>query len=69
MGPLRTKYYISYTGYPGKVVIIRSSWSEVFCKKGVPKNFAKFTGNYLGQSLFLNKVSGLTFNEYKALNG
>ena len=31
----------------------------VFCKKGVLKNFAKFTGKHLCQSLFFNKVSGL----------
>ena len=32
---------------------------EVFCKKGVLKNFAKFTGKQLCQSLFFNKVAGL----------
>ena len=37
----------------------RSSRQEVFCKKGVLKNFAKFTGKHLCQSLFLNKVAGL----------
>ena len=31
----------------------------VLCKKGVPKNFAKFTGKHLCQSLFFNKVAGL----------
>ena len=29
---------------------------EVFCKKGVLTDFAKFTGKHLCQSLFLNKV-------------
>ena len=29
------------------------------CKKGVLRNFAKFTGKYLCQSLFFNKVAGL----------
>ena len=29
-------------------------------KKGVLRNFAKFTGKHLCQSLFLNKVAGLT---------
>ena len=29
----------------------RSSPPEVFCKKGVLRNFAKFTGKHLGQSL------------------
>ena len=32
---------------------------EVFYKKGVLRNFAKFTGKYLCQSLFFNKVAGL----------
>ena len=32
---------------------------EVFYKKGALKNFAKFTGNHLCQSLFFNKVAGL----------
>ena len=32
---------------------------EVFCKKkGVLKNFAKFIGKHLSQSLFSNKVTG-----------
>ena len=31
--------------------LIRSSHPEVFCKKGVLRNFAKFTGKYLCQSL------------------
>ena len=37
----------------------RSSRPEVFCKKGVLKNFTKFTGKHLYQSLFFNKVAGL----------
>ena len=36
----------------------RSSRPEVFCKNGVLRNFAKFTGKHLYQSLFLNKVAG-----------
>ena len=31
---------------------IRSCHLEMFCKKGVLENFAKFTGKYLGRSLF-----------------
>ena len=31
----------------------------MFCKKGVLKNFVKFTGKHLCQSFFLNKVAGL----------
>ena len=35
--------------------------SHLMCPiiKGAPKNFAKYTGKYLCQSLFLNKVGGL----------
>ena len=39
--------------------ICRSSHSEVFCEKGVLRNFAKFTGKHLCHSLFFNKVTGL----------
>ena len=41
--------------------LIRSSHTKV-CKKGVLKNFAKFTGKNLSQSLFFNKVAGLRQN-------
>ena len=34
-------------------MLFRSSRPEVFCKKGVLWNFAKFIGKYLCQSLFL----------------
>ena len=37
----------------------RSSRSEIFCKKCFLRNFAKFTGKHLCQSLFLSKVPGL----------
>ena len=37
----------------------RSSFPKVFYKKGVFKNFTKFTGKYLCQSPFFNKVAGL----------
>ena len=39
--------------------VSRSNRLEVFCKKDVLKNFAKFTGKQLFQSLFFNKVAGL----------
>ena len=31
----------------------------MFCKKGVLRNIAKFTGKHLCQSLFFNKIAGL----------
>ena len=42
-----------------KVKSFRSSHREEFCKKGVLRNFTKFTGEHLCQSLFLNKIEGL----------
>ena len=36
----------------------RSSGLEVFCKNGALRNFAKFTGKHLCQSLIFNKVAG-----------
>ena len=39
--------------------VARSSRPEVFCKKIVLRNFAKFTGKHLCQSLFFNKVADL----------
>ena len=32
---------------------------EAFCKKGVLRNFTKFTGKELCQSLYFKKVAGL----------
>ena len=37
---------------------VKSSRSEVFCKKSVLRNFTKFTGKHRRQSLFFNKVAG-----------
>ena len=41
------------------VAKFRSSRPGVFFKKVVLRNFAKFTGKYLCQSFFFNKVVGL----------
>ena len=49
--------YIQYTDL--LAITFRSSRKEVFCKKGVLRNFAKFTGKHLCQSLFFNNVAGL----------
>ena len=40
------------------VLINRSSRPDVFCKKGVLRNFAKFLGKHLYQSLFFIEVAG-----------
>ena len=37
----------------------KSSRPEVFCKKGVLRNFVKLTEKHLCQSLLFNKVAGL----------
>ena len=42
-----------------KVSSYRSSRLEVFCRQRVHRNFAKFTGKHLCQSLFFNKVAAL----------
>ena len=39
--------------------IHRSSRQELFCKKSVLRNFAKFTGKHMCQSLFFNEITGL----------
>ena len=41
------------------MAISRKSLLEVFYRKGVLRNFAKFTGKHLWQSLFFNKVAAL----------
>ena len=33
--------------------------TEMFCKKGAPRNFTKFTWKHLCWSLFFNKIAGL----------
>ena len=38
---------------------VRSSRLEMLCRKGVLRNFAKFTQKRLFQSLFFSKVTGL----------
>ena len=42
-------------------ITFKSSHQRCSVKKGVLKNFAKFTGKHLCQSLFFNKVAGGTF--------
>ena len=36
---------------------MQSSCPEVFCKKGVLKDFPRFTGKHLCQSLLFNKAA------------
>ena len=39
-------------------MFFRSSRPEAVCKKAVLRDFIKFTGKYLHQNLFINKVAG-----------
>ena len=41
-----------------KLLCVQKQPQEVFYKKGVLKNFAKFTRKHQRQSLFCNKVAG-----------
>ena len=43
----------------------RSSHRRCFVRKGALRNFAKFTRKHLCQSLFFNKVTGLTLQLFK----
>ena len=45
-----------------KDFLIISDCPEVFCKEGVIRNFPKFTGKYLCQSPFFDKVTGFFKN-------
>ena len=42
-----------------RIMNCKTSRLEVFCRKGVLRNFAKFTGKYLCQCLFFYKTAGL----------
>ena len=60
------KFFFFFTLWPNILAFIeeyistnKSSRPEVFCEKGVLKNFTKVTGKHLCQSLFFNKVADL----------
>ena len=55
----KTNLLITSTELIAKKWMNRSSRLEVFCKKCVLRNFTKFTGKHLCQSLFFNKLTGL----------
>ena len=52
----------------GKQYIIRSSCLEVFYENVVLKNFAKFTGEYLHQSLFLIRLACMFWHRCFPMN-
>ena len=49
-------YYLGNHSKQSFLLIIKFFLSKAFSKKRVPRNFAKFTGKYLCQNIFLNKV-------------
>ena len=65
--------YLTLTGIARLILLLtESSRPEVFCKKGILKNFTKFTGKHLRQSLLFNKIVGLrllilTLKQYEKL--
>ena len=59
---MRHYFLIDVLGKPKRAQnssIIKSSHHRCSIKKGVLKNFTKFTGKILCQSLFFNKIAGL----------
>ena len=46
----------------------KNSRPEVFCKKGVLGNFAKFTGKHVCQALLFNILAGLDLYRYFPVN-
>ena len=58
------KCTLQFLGFLINFVIVISVWSsrpEVFCKKGVLRNFAKFTWKHLYHSLFLIKLQSCSW--------
>ena len=57
-------YQISRLSCSNNAVIPNKQPPEVFYKKGVPKNFSKFTGKHLYQSFFLTNLHALDLQLY-----
>ena len=57
---IKFQYYFIKNSISFRRRTLRSSRLEVFCKKGLLKNFANFTGKHLCQSLFFNENAGLS---------
>ena len=52
-------FYFMFSTFLIITVLLRSIRPEVFYEKSALRNFAKFTGKHLCQSLFFNKVARL----------
>ena len=56
----KNRFSIVYTSFHSFYFhVSRNSRPDVFCKKGVLRNFPKFTGKHPCKSLFFNKVADL----------
>ena len=56
---VKYKCHFFHLGSRNLPLSLRSSHQMCFLRKDILRNFAKFTGKHLCQSLFFNKVSGL----------
>ena len=59
---------VSFLENFGNVLNAEAATGYMFCKKGVFKNFAKFTGKHVSQSLYFNKVAGLSLRATASIN-
>ena len=59
MFPHKRAYFSNNSNYAITHTRIKSSYQRCSMKKGVLRNFTKFTVKYLCQSLFFNRVVGL----------
>ena len=62
--PLSDKPPLTRCGETYKLTTGRSSHWRCSVKKGVFKNFIKFTGKHLWQSFFFNEVAGVVSNYF-----
>ena len=59
---IENKSSVDYCMRSEEIVFLQKQPPEMFCKKGVYRNFAKFTGKHPCQSHFFNKVVGQACN-------
>ena len=65
---LKKKFYqVSIKEFIEYMAALHKQLPEAFCKKGVLRNFVKFTGKHLSQSLFFNHVAGLGLQHYQKM--
>ena len=65
LGMIEIILFFCFPFFLKRKFLSRSSRLELFCRKDVLKNFLKFIGKHLCQSLFLNKVADLSLPLYQ----